>query len=115
MFSALIVDDNSRTVPFLEAILRHHGLRVFAVPSEEAVFAGLNESDVTWDVIVVNVSAASENWPRFVRTLFGVARRRRFTFGPLVICVAFVKKPALFQLKLEREGARYVHVFDCHL
>jgi hypothetical protein len=75
----------------------------------KAAISRLKRPGFECEVVIVNVSDASQPWLRRLEMLQEAAHGCTAPVGPLILCVSGVKRDHLFELEIERRGGRLVY------
>lgn len=108
MPSVLIIDRDQAHSMEIADCLRARQLTVTACRELAGGLQILRREACTWDVVVVNVSDASQPWVAILRHLLETCSDKP-TPAPLFLCTSRIKRDQQFQLSIERLGVRFVY------
>jgi len=90
--------------------LKTHGLRVEHCTTVRQTISKLQEPSCEYALIIVHISDACQPWLRLLHSLREVVfQSAKAVAGPLFLCVSTVRHDHLFELQIERMGARFVY------
>lgn len=104
----LLIDDDPGHAARICGRLHTHSLQVEICSNAERAIPRLRRAGCEYEVVIVNVSSAREPWIRIVSKLQEASFQGGSYSWPLFLCVSTVERPAEFELRIERMGARYV-------
>ncbi len=109
MPSVLIIDnDQMHSMEIANRLrARHLTLTTHRAPTD--ALQTLHREPSTWDIVVVNVSDASQPWLAILRRLQEACANRSSPNTPLFLCTSRIKRDPQFQILLERLGVRFVY------
>lgn len=109
MPSILIIDKDEAHSMEIADRLRARQLAVTTHAELGRGFQTLHSEPSAWDVVVVNVSDASQPWLAILRRLLEASSCDGSRSTPLLLCTSRIKRDPQFQLALERLGVRLVY------
>src|ERR1017187_199680 len=104
-----ILDSDLEHAATLAGRLRMRQLTLTTHRKLEDALRSLRNEHSAWDILVVNVSDASQPWLAILRRLQEACSNRSSPPTPLFLCTSTVKRHPQFQLSLERLGVRFVY------
>jgi hypothetical protein len=109
MPSVLIIDnDQAHSVKTAER-LRARQLTVTTQRELSGGLQTLHREPFAWDIVVVDVSDASQLWLAILRRLLEACSSHNSPYTPLFLCTSRIKRDPQFQLAIERLGVRFVY------
>ena len=109
MPSALIIDSDQVHGMEIAERLRARQLTLTTHHDLKAALQAVHREPSAWDIVVVNVSDASQPWFAILRRLLEACASHCSPHTPLFLCTSRVKRDPQFQLALERLGVRFVY------
>ncbi len=106
---ALLIDDDSTHAHRVIECLPAFGLGVELCSTVKQGIIKLSRREAEYELVVLNVSDASQPWLRLLQVLHEAAFQSGRAIGPLYLCVSTVRRDHLFELQVERMGARLVY------
>ncbi len=107
--SVVLVDNDATHAATLTERLRTRQLTFATHRAPEDALRTLRREHPAWDIVVVNVSDASQPWLAILRRLMETCANHSSPQMPLFLCTSRIKRDPQFQLALERLGVRFVY------
>lgn len=104
-----ILDSDSEHAEILADRLRGRQLTLTTHRKLEDALQALRREHPAWDILVVNVTDASQPWLAILRRLQEACSSYSSSQTPLFLCTSKIKRHPQFQLSLERLGVRFVY------
>jgi DNA-binding NarL/FixJ family response regulator len=105
----LVIDNDQAHSTEIADRLRALHLTVVAFRELSTGSSILHDELSACDIVVVNVSDASQPWLAILRRLLEASARHSSQPAPLFLCTSRIKRDPQFQLELERMGVRFVY------
>jgi hypothetical protein len=105
----LLVDHDQIHATSLIGALSTRGLAVEFCHTVREAAMKLRAPHGEYAVVIVNISDASQPWLRLLHGLHEASFQSGTPIGALCLCVSTVKRDPLFELQIERTGARLVY------
>jgi hypothetical protein len=107
--SVVLLDNDAAHAATLADRLRARQLALTTLREPKDALRALHREPSGWDIVVVNVSDASQPWLAILRRLLEACFSHSAPHAPLFVCTSRIKRDPQFQLALERLGVRFVH------
>jgi hypothetical protein len=104
-----ILDNDVEHAATLAGRLRGRQLTLTTHGKLEDALQALRGDHPAWDIMVVNVTDASQPWLAILRRLQEACSSYSSPKTPLFLCTSKIKRHPQFQLLLERLGVRFVY------
>ncbi len=107
--TVVLVDNDAMHAATLADRLRARQLMLTTHRAPADALQVLRREPSACDIVVVNVSDASQPWLAILRRLLEACASNSSPHTPLFLCTSRIKRDHQFQLALERLGARFVY------
>jgi|SRR5579859_137310 len=105
----LLIDHDGPHAQRLIEDLCGRGLSVELCGAVPQATIRLKRPDAEYELVIVNVSDASQGWLRALHTLDEASRRPGLAAGPRFLCVSTVNHGPHFRFQVEQIGGRFVY------
>jgi hypothetical protein len=108
MYKTLLIDADSVHADRVIDRLARQELRVELVSDFARAESVLRSPASSFELVIVNVSDRAQAWIPILGNLQRACRESGRPSLPLFLCVSTRRREPLFELEIERKGARYV-------